>query len=132
MVPRTDSVDGLQDEASEDETVSTVDDIEPDVEEAGAADAADREDPTDLSDSADESPEDKSPSPRPQRRRQPPYWLRSGEYITKSAVNPLKEKNQVPDWQQKALCLTELCKSSAFDNINPQSLRVLMDIVSGK
>lgn len=83
LVPRTDSVDGLQDEASEDETVCTVDDVEPDVEEAGAADTTDREEPTDLSDSADESPEDKSRSLRPQRRRQPPYWLRSGKYITK-------------------------------------------------
>lgn len=53
LVPRTDSVDGLQDEATEDETVSTVDDVEPDVEEAGAADAADREEPTDLSDSSE-------------------------------------------------------------------------------
>lgn len=66
LVPRTDSVDGLQDEASEDETVSTVDDVEPDAEEAGAADEAGREEPTNLSDSADESPEDKSSSPRPQ------------------------------------------------------------------
>lgn len=76
--------------------------------------AAGREEPVDLSDSADESPEDKSPSQRPQRRRQPPYWLRSGEYITKVAAIPLKEQNQVPDWQQKALCLTELCKTGAF------------------
>lgn len=32
VVPRTDSVDGLQDKASEDETVSTLDDVEPDTE----------------------------------------------------------------------------------------------------
>lgn len=57
-----------------------------------AADAADGEEPANVSDSANESPEDKSPSPRPQRRRQPPYWLRSGEYITISAANPLKER----------------------------------------
>lgn len=62
MVPRIDSVDGLQDEASEEETVSTVDDVEPDAEEAGATDETAREEQTDLPDSADESPEDKSQS----------------------------------------------------------------------
>lgn len=114
------------------QTVSTVDDNKQETEKTGAADAADGEKPANVSDSADDSPEDKSPSLRPQRRRQPPYLLRSGEYIAKSAAIPLKEQNQVPDWQQKALCLTELCKAGAFENINQQSLSVLMDIVSGK
>ena len=51
----------------------------------GTVESAEAEEPEELLDSADELPVQ---SPRPQRHRQPPYWLHSGDFVTKAAVTP--------------------------------------------
>ena len=131
VVPNAESVEGFSDEASEIETsVASAVGAEPDTDVDGTVESVEAEEPEDLVGSEDELPVD---SPRPQRHSQPPYWLRSGDFVTKAAVSPqLHATQQMPLWKEKAFCLAELCKSGVFNNTDPQILRVFLETMSGK
>ena len=104
VVPITESVESFPDEAAEIESsVGSAGGAQPYTDVGGTVEPAEAEKPEDLVGSADELPVD---SPRPERHRQPPYWQRSGDFVTKAAVTPqLRAAQQMPLWKEKAFIL---------------------------
>ena len=78
---------------------------------------------SEIQDSVEEEP--LTPPRRSGRARREPQWLRSGDFITKSAITSKQE------WQTKAEFMIETLKSGILPGLEKEFGQAIIDIVRG-